>query len=152
MLGGPQAEGRETPVDLLGEVGYRSIDIVAAHGADYREGALAFINAMFDFAVNAAINDAFAQATTVEAAIPLMSGTNGSELVSSSRSTAPWPQVADHSELPSSNSVSWSATLRSASASSRCLTSPRWLESCPAARFTRGHARSITTRPSSVSE
>jgi len=44
--------------------------------ADNREAALAFINEMLDPEVNAAINEAFAQATTVEAAIPLMSDAN----------------------------------------------------------------------------
>ena len=44
--------------------------------ADNREGALAFINAMLDPEVNAAINDAFAQATTVEASIELVSDAN----------------------------------------------------------------------------
>lgn len=44
--------------------------------ADNRAGALAFINAMLDPANNAAINEAFAQATTVEAAIDLMSEAN----------------------------------------------------------------------------
>lgn len=45
-------------------------------GADNRGAALAFINEMLDPAVNAAINEEFAQATTVEAAIPLMSDAN----------------------------------------------------------------------------
>ena len=44
--------------------------------ADNREGALAFINAMLDPEVNAAINDAFAQATTVQASIELISDAN----------------------------------------------------------------------------
>ena len=44
--------------------------------ADNREAALAFINAMLDPEVNAAINDAFAQATTVQASIELMSDIN----------------------------------------------------------------------------
>lgn len=44
--------------------------------ADNREGALAFINAMLDPVNNAAINDVLAQATTVEASIPLMSEAN----------------------------------------------------------------------------
>ena len=47
-------------------------------GADNREAALAFINAMLDPEVNAAINDAFAQATTVQASIALMSELNRS--------------------------------------------------------------------------
>jgi spermidine/putrescine-binding protein len=45
-------------------------------GADNREGALAFINAMLDPANNAAINDVLAQATTVTESIPLMSEAN----------------------------------------------------------------------------
>ena len=45
-------------------------------GADNREGALAFINAMLDPEVNAAINDVFAQATPIEASIELMSDAN----------------------------------------------------------------------------
>jgi len=45
-------------------------------GADNRAGALAFINEMLDPAVNAAVNEPFAQATTVEGAIPLMSDAN----------------------------------------------------------------------------
>jgi len=45
-------------------------------GADNREGALAFVNAMLDPATNAAINDAFGQATTVQDAIALMSDAN----------------------------------------------------------------------------
>ncbi len=45
-------------------------------GADNREGALAFINAMLDPANNAAINDALAQATPVTDSIPLMSDAN----------------------------------------------------------------------------
>jgi spermidine/putrescine-binding protein len=45
-------------------------------GADNREGALAFINAMLEPANNALINDVLAQATTVEASIPLMSEAN----------------------------------------------------------------------------
>ncbi len=45
-------------------------------GADNREGALAFINAMLDPANNATINDALAQATTVSDAIPLVSEAN----------------------------------------------------------------------------
>ena len=44
--------------------------------ADNREGALAFINAMLDPDVNAAINDAFAHATPVQASIELMSDGN----------------------------------------------------------------------------
>ena len=44
--------------------------------ADNREGALAFINAMLDPEVNAAINDVFAQATPVQASIELMSDGN----------------------------------------------------------------------------
>ena len=44
--------------------------------ADNRAGALAFINAMLDPEVNAAINDAFAQATPVQASIELMSELN----------------------------------------------------------------------------
>ena len=44
--------------------------------ADNREGALAFINAMLDPEVNAAINDAFAQATPVQASIELISDAN----------------------------------------------------------------------------
>lgn len=44
--------------------------------ADNREGALAFINAMLDPEVNAAINDAFAQATPVRASIGLISEAN----------------------------------------------------------------------------
>lgn len=45
-------------------------------GADNREGALAFINAMLDPANNAAINEAMAQATTVADSIALMSEAN----------------------------------------------------------------------------
>ena len=45
-------------------------------GADNRQGALDFINAMLEPVNNAAINDALAQATTVADAIPLMSDAN----------------------------------------------------------------------------
>ncbi len=45
-------------------------------GADNRAGALAFINSMLDPENNAAINDAFAQATTITDAVPLMSEAN----------------------------------------------------------------------------
>lgn len=44
--------------------------------ADNRSGALAFINSMLDPETNAAINDAFAQATPVTDSIPLMSDAN----------------------------------------------------------------------------
>ena len=45
-------------------------------GADNRQAALDFINAMLDPANNAAINDALAQATTISDSIPLMSDAN----------------------------------------------------------------------------
>jgi len=44
--------------------------------ADNREGALAFINAMLDPETNAAINDAFFQATPISDLIPLISEAN----------------------------------------------------------------------------
>ena len=44
--------------------------------ADNRAGALAFINAMLDPVVNAAINEAFSQATPIIDSVPLMSDAN----------------------------------------------------------------------------
>jgi spermidine/putrescine-binding protein len=58
-----------------GTTGYVDVYSVPA-GADNREGALAFINAMLDPVVNAKVNDVFAQATPIAAAVDLVSDAN----------------------------------------------------------------------------
>lgn len=55
--------------------GYIEVYSIPAE-ADKRECALAFINAMLDPEVNAAINEAFAQATPITDSVPLMSEAN----------------------------------------------------------------------------